>query len=303
MTESRPRILLIGSSGQVGREILRVLQHGEVEAEVIPASRSSPDPVLRVELERPETAQRLIDASRPHHVILAGAATNVSWCEKHPDESRVINVLGSEAIARAAHRADATLTFISTDYVFDGAHGPHGELDPTNPLNVYGAHKLAAEEAIHDTNPTNLVVRTCQVFGDDPRRVNYVMRVVDQLRAGQTVEAPNDLYGTPTFAPDLARQLLQLTLDGASGVWHVAGDTFLSRYELAEMSAAAFRCNQGTILEVTADQMDDPVSRPRRAGLRNDRLAAAGLLHRISPLREALAALAATDLASGGGVR
>lgn len=293
--DSLPVILLIGASGQVGREILKKTGKSELDAEVVPASRSSSDPTLRIELERPDSIERLIQETRPRHVILAGAATNVSWCESHPDESLIINFHGPETVATAALRAGATLTFISTDYVFDGADGPYGETDRTNPVNVYGAHKLAAEEAVLAAAPANLVVRTCQIFGDDPRRVNYVMRVVDQIRGGRIVEAPNDLYGTPTFAPDLARQVLQLTLDEAKGVWHVAGDTFLSRYELAEMAAAAFRCDEGMILQVTADHMNDPVSRPKRAGLRNDRLAMARLHHRMTPLRKALATLAAAD--------
>ena len=173
MTPQSSRVLVIGAAGQVGRELVAELgRRGTLE--VVAASRSDPDPDRQVQLERPETIERLIGAVRPDHVILTAAATDVAWCEDHPDESRVVNVLGTEAAARAAGGVGASFTFISTDYVFDGLSGPYGEDDATNPLNVYGAHKLSAEGAVMAADAANLVVRTCQVFGDDPRRTNFV---------------------------------------------------------------------------------------------------------------------------------
>jgi len=290
--QARPRrVLVIGSTGQVGRKLAAELVGRREPLVVVAASRSHPDPALQVDLERHQTIERLILTVQPDHVILAAAATNVTWCEEHPDRSWAINVLGTETAALVARRVGASFTFISTDYVFDGISGPYGESQPTNPINVYGAHKLSAEVAVMAANSANLVVRTCQVFGDDPRRSNFVVRVVDSLHRGETVDAAGDLFGTPTYAPDLARGLIDLTLSRASGIWHFAGDRFLSRYELAVMAASAFECKRGAIVEVTADQMEDPVNRPRRAGLRNDRLAASDRRY-VTPLRDALANLA-----------
>jgi dTDP-4-dehydrorhamnose reductase len=288
------RVLVIGATGQVGRELVAELTRYPGPLDVVAAARSHPDPAQQVHLERPETIERLVLAAEPNHVILTAAATNVAWCEVHPDESRAINVLGTEAAALAARRVGASFTFISTDYVFDGICGPYGEDERTNPINVYGAHKLDAEAAVMAADTTNLVVRTCQVFGDDPRRTNFVVRVADRLRADQTVEAAGDLFGTPTYAPDLARALAELTLTRASGIWNVAGDTFLSRYELATMVADAFGCERGPIVEVSANRMEDPVNRPHRAGLRSGRLEAGGF-HLITHLPEALDRLAAGE--------
>ena len=288
------RVLVIGATGQLGRELVRALQIWPQPVEVFTASRSDPDPDRRAWLEHPETLERVIAAVRPAHVILAAAATNVAWCEDNAGASHTINVVGTDAAARAAHRIGANLVFLSTDYVFDGEAGPYAESAATRPINVYGAHKLAAEEAVLEQNPGNLVVRTCQVFGDDPRRTNFVMRVVDRLRQGETVEAAGDLYGTPTYAPDLARILAEFALTSANGVWHVAGTTFLSRYELAHMAAAAFSCDRGSIVEVSTDHMDDPVNRPRRAGLLTHRLQVTGG-RATTPLADALRDLAAKE--------
>jgi dTDP-4-dehydrorhamnose reductase len=288
------RILVLGATGQVGQELIQELDRRPGPLEVVDASRSHADPSRRIQLERPETIERLVVAVVPDHVILAAAETNVARCEEHPEDSWRINVLGAEATAFAARRVGSSLTFISTDYVFDGLKGPYGEDEPTNPLNVYGAHKLAAETAALAADPMNLVIRTCQVFGLDPRRINFVVRVADQLRRNERVEAAGDLFGTPTYAPDLARALVDLTLAGSGGVWHVAGGSFLSRYELARMVAAAYGYEGGAIVEVSADQMDDSVTRPRLAGLRCERLAAASLSV-MRPIDESLQKLAAMD--------
>lgn len=289
-----PRVLVIGATGQVGRELVAELKRRPGRLEVVAASRSAPDQSRQLDLARPDTVERLIGSVRPDHVILAAAATNVVWCEEHPERSAAINVIGAEAVAKAARATRATLTFISTDYVFDGTRGPYAEDADTNPINVYGAHKLAAEAAILAVDPNNLIIRTCQVFGADPRRMNFVIRVTDQLRRGEPVEAAGDLFGTPTYAQDLARALVELTLSRASGIWHVAGNSFLSRYELARLVAVAFGFEHAAIVEVSADQMEDSVNRPRRAGLRTARLARAGI-GVITPINESLSTLAAEE--------
>ncbi|MEP7082642.1 MAG: sugar nucleotide-binding protein, partial [Chloroflexota bacterium] len=183
------RVLVIGASGQVGRQLIRELGRQSPAVDLVAASRSDPDPSRQVDLSRPETLERLISDVAPDHVILTAAATNVAWCETHPVESRAMNVQAPASAARAARRAGASLTFISTDYVFDGASGPYAEDAATNPINEYGTQKLDAESEVLAADSGNLVIRTCQVFGDDPRRTNFVIRVADQLRARERVEA------------------------------------------------------------------------------------------------------------------
>lgn len=293
----RPRILVIGAGGQVGRELVHELALREETVETVASSRSHADLALRVDLGLTETIDRVVDEVRPDHLLLVAAATNVRRCEENPNDSWNVNVLGTAATARAARRAGATLTFVSTDYVFDGRGGPYGEAGRPDPLNVYGAHKLAAERAIVAEDPRHLVIRTCQVFGDDPRRQNYVLKVADAVRNGDRIEAATDLFGTPTYAPDLARALVELTLSGATGLWHFAGIEYLSRHDLARRVAAACGCDPRVVVEVNADQMHDPVNRPRRAGLRNDRLAEAARAW-TTPLDAALRVLVGQDRAA-----
>lgn len=219
----------------------------------------------------------MVESDAPDHVLLTAAPTSVAWCEMHPDESRALMVTATVAIAATCRAVGSSLTFISTDYVFPGRSGPLGEQDPVGPLNVYGRHKLEAERAVLGTDPRNIVIRTCQVFGVDPRRKNYVLQVADLLRGGHAVDAAVNLFGTPTYAHDLVRTLLDLCLARERGIWHVAGETFLSRYALAIEVARAFGADASLVRSVTWDRSVDPVNRPLRAGLRNDRLREKGM--------------------------
>jgi dTDP-4-dehydrorhamnose reductase len=258
-------VLIIGATGQVGAA-LGAEARREHAGDVVLASRRS-HAGLRVELGMPESVDGLLDAVRPAHVFLAAAVTNVAWCEANEDEAFRINVAGTAAVAEACSRIDATLVFFSTDYVFDGADGPYVDDAETRPINVYGRHKLEAEKVVRAAADRNIVIRTCQVFGADNRRANFVLRTVDTIRSGREVAAATDMYGTPTYADDLAVCALALADGQHAGVWHVAGPTFLSRYDLAIRTAESFSLSKSLIVPVVADQFSDGVDRPRMAGL------------------------------------
>lgn len=285
--------MIVGATGQLGSGLVtRATAHPGVRR-VIAASREANARAVRIDLTEPATAESALQTIRPHLVILAAAATNVAWCEANPGKARQVNVDGTAAVAEACRRVDARLVFYSTDYVFDGAAGPYAEDAPTHPINIYGAHKLEAEQAVLGESDRNLVIRTCQVFGEDRHRRNYVLRVADQLRHGEAVRAAVDLFGTPTYAADLATVTLELIDQRASGVWHVGGPDFVSRHELALQVASCFGLDASTIEASGVDEMPDGVERPRLAGLRCTRLGEAAI--RLRSLAEALADLAARD--------
>jgi dTDP-4-dehydrorhamnose reductase len=281
-------VLVLGASGQVGRELLRQARIQSIDA--IAAGRAGVPTQFRFDLSSPHTIRPVIELTRCEVTFLVAAPTNVAWCEANPLEAHRMIVGGAGVAADAARQSRSALVFFSTDYVFGGANGPSGESDPVGPLNVYGRSKLEAETIVLDANPDNLVVRTCQVFGPDPRRMNFVLRVADRLAGKNSVAAADDLFGTPTFSPDLVSRVFELVASGASGAWHVAGSAYLSRYELAVAVARVYHLDPALVYAVPWDQAHDPVNRPRRGGLRNDRLAARGVPE-MTPLNDALAKL------------
>jgi len=259
------RIAVVGAGGQVGRQLVDAAQRAGLDFAQI--ARAGTEPMLRADLRDPQSIESALRFARPSHVVLAAAATNVAYCEENPADSWAVNVDGTAAVERVASWLEVPLVFLSTDYVFDGTAGPYHEEAVPNPINEYGRQKLQAERLVR-ARADNLVVRTCQVFGPDPRRMNYVLRVADALAAGRRVEAEQDLYGTPTYSVDLASSLLLLLAAGATGTWHVAGDLWLSRFDLAREVARVVGRDETSIAPI---ETGGAIPRPRLSGLRSIR--------------------------------
>ena len=193
-------------------------------------------------------------------------------------------------------RSGAVLLFFSSDYVFDGKSGPYNSAQP-RPINVYGSQKLEAERVVLNASDRNVVIRTCQVYGPDPRRANFVLRTSDELREGRVVRVRDDLFGTPTYAPDLARETMRLLAKGNGGLWHVAGEDFVSRYQLAVSLCRAFGFNSSLITATSSTTATDVAPRPLRSGLIRSRRVSTEVATMETPLSEGLAALASMEVA------
>jgi dTDP-4-dehydrorhamnose reductase len=287
------RVLVLGASGQLGSELVQQLNQID-GLTVYSASRG--DPRHRFDLHAPVSVAELIAEIRPTAVFHAAAGGGVAWCEGHPEESWVVTVESAGLAATMCNEVRAKLVFFSTDYVFDGSEGRSSEAALPSPLNVYGRHKLAAEALVLATSQSNLVLRTCQLFGRDSKRRNFVYQVIDAIRTGRNFEADADLFGTPTWTHDLARVAVSLVLADESGTWHAAGEDYLSRYKLATLTANAFGLAADRVTPRLVHKPTDGVERPKRAGLTNGRLHDRGWIE-MTPLKTALSSVAASEVA------
>lgn len=284
---SEPRYLVIGGAGLVGSHVLRALRGREVLATY---NRSPFSHGVRLDLTDPAAVERQLDTTRPDVVILAAADPYVERCEAEPEATRLINVEGPRSVAAAAARIGATVVVFSSEYVFDGTRGAYSEDDPTAPLNEYGRQKVALE-GIARLAGEHLICRTSGVFGDDARRKNFVLQLVDALRAGQTFAVPSDQIITPTDAGSLARAVVELVERGFRGTFHVVGPERLARPDFARRVAAAFGLDPAPLRPTPTAELGLKAQRPPRAGLRDDKLWAA-LGHGLVPVDEALHELA-----------
>jgi dTDP-4-dehydrorhamnose reductase len=247
---------------------------------VVPIRRK--EGVLRADIRDRTAVRDALGRARPDAVILTAAATNVTWCEDNPAESREINVVGTQVVADEVAALGVRLVFLSSDYVFDGSSGPYRVGDEPSPINEYGRQKLAAEQIIRASSSSNVVVRTCQLFGPDSGRRNFVFHVADALRRDGVVTASRNMYGTPTYSPLLAHELLILAQATTKQEWHISGPDLVSRFELATRVAQAFGPENASVL-ASAGSPDD-VPRPLRSGLVSDVT--------MPPLADSLRALA-----------
>ncbi len=192
---SRPRILLVGAAGQVGRELERSFADaGEMSA----YNRDTLD------LAAPDDLRAAVRSAVPNVILNAAAYTAVDRAETEPETAMAINAHAPRVLAEEASRTDALLVHYSTDYVFDGSKaGPWVETDEPNPLNVYGASKLAGEKAIREAGGKYLILRTSWVYG--PHGNNFLRTMLRLGRERDSVKIVDDQFGAPTSSMELAR--------------------------------------------------------------------------------------------------
>ena len=214
------RVLVIGSTGQLARALA---QHARPTAHL---GRNSLD--LSVEPARIETlvADAIAEAGDIVGVINAAAYTAVDAAEDDYATALVVNGNAPGAIARAARGAGLPFVHISTDYVFDGrADAPLSPDAPTNPVNAYGASKLAGEKAVADVGGPHAVLRTSWVY--DGHGKNFLTTMLRLADTRDSLSVVADQIGRPTYAADLADAALS-ALDGLasdpsrSGIYHVS---------------------------------------------------------------------------------
>ena len=229
------RLLLLGNQGQLGWELHRSLAPlGELVALDQP----------QLDLTDLESLRAVIRSSHPDVILNATAYTAVDRAESEPYLAQRINVHAPEAMAEEALRLPAALIHYSTDFVFNGeTDRPYTEADAPDPLNVYGATKLAGEQAIRAVGGAYLILRTSWVYS--LRRKCFVTQVLGWARNSRNLRLASDQYGSPTWSRILAETtaLLIARLGGSprdrlrevAGLYHLAGDGAASRHEWGKL--------------------------------------------------------------------
>lgn len=205
---------------------------------------------------------------RPTRIIHAAAITQADDCERDPIGCWAVNVTATRFLLQAAGAVGATITYVSTDFVFDGVGGPYVESDMPGPVNYYGSSKLAAERAVMASGLSWGIVRTVLVYGrtDHQARQNIMTWVRDNLEAGRPIRVVDDQVRTPTWAGDLARGTHLVAASGAGGIWHISGADVLTPYEMAVSTARYLGLDTSLMTRVTADSFSQPARRPLRTG-------------------------------------
>lgn len=263
MVSQADRWLVIGAGGQVGGALCEVLCGQAVESR-----RSGPWGLdLSDVVAEPDLAASLLDRVAPEVVVVASAMTNVEACEDELDAAWRINAHAPAVLAAAAARRRTKVVFLSTDYVFDGTDGPYDETRRPNPISAYGRTKLAGEDAVLSSDPSNLVVRTTVVYGPEEQGRNFAYRLARDLSQGRLLPVPADQVGTPTYNRDLAERLIEAVRDGAEGIVHVTGGERLGRSVFARRLAARAGLNPDLIRDVKTLELGQKARRPLDAGL------------------------------------
>jgi dTDP-4-dehydrorhamnose reductase len=201
-----PRILLIGSQGQVGYELRRSLRP---LGEIVCAARKPAAGELAIDLTDAAAVARTIREVRPRLIVNAAAYTLVDQAEKEPGLAHAINGTAPGVIQTAANEIGAAVVHYSTDYVFDGSgDAPWSETDAVGPLGVYGASKCAGERAVADAGGSHLVLRTSWVYG--VHGANFVKKILTLALDREQLRIVADQHGAPTSARAIADVTAQM---------------------------------------------------------------------------------------------
>ena len=262
--KKEPRFLLIaGANGSLGRAFARITEHRGIPRILV--SRSAMD------IGSMDSISAALQKYNPWAVVNTAGYVNVDSAEQNAAQCLRENTEGAIHLATAcAERGIPFLTF-SSDLVFAGEQRhPYVESDLPSPLSVYGQSKWQAEQGVLHAHPEALVVRTSAFFGpwDD---FNFVSLVLRRLERGERVTSASDLYVTPTCVPDLVHNVLDLFIDGETGIWHVANPDVMSWSELAHFSARMFGHSSGRIESKSWKEMGYVAQRPLFSALSSER--------------------------------
>lgn len=228
MDQRKKRVLITGADGQLGSE-LRDIWLSDALFEVIFVNRET------LPLDELDRIYERVLSHKADYIIHAAAYTAVDKAESEPKQADLINHLASVEIAKAARDGNAKLIFISTDYVFQGDSAiPLSEDHPTNPINIYGQSKLAAELGIQAILPQAIIIRTSWVYSIYGK--NFVKTMIQLMKTKDEIQVVADQEGSPTYALDLAKALKNIILSGmwVGGIYHYSNEGKTTWYKFAE---------------------------------------------------------------------
>jgi dTDP-4-dehydrorhamnose reductase len=266
------RVLITGANGLLGQRIAAicnvharctVLATGQGMSR-LPVSV----PYQPMDITDRDGVQRVLQGFQPDVVLHAAALTQVDYCEQHREHCDTVNVDGTRNVLEVSAMLGSRFIFVSTDFVFDGQHGPYREDDPVQPVNYYGDCKLRAEQMVQSSGLDWTIVRTVLVYGvaDNMRRSNILLWAVDNLYNKRPIRVVEDQWRTPTLVGDLAEGCLQIILRNVQGIWHLSGAEYMTPFDLVMRVAEHFGLDTGLVRPTNATEFIEIATRPPKTG-------------------------------------
>jgi dTDP-4-dehydrorhamnose reductase len=261
----KPRALaIVGATGTLGQALAAACEQRGLTCELLDRKR--------LDLQDGQRVEQALSAIRPWAVINAAGYVRVDDAERDRARCLAVNAQGAARLAEVCQRLGARMVTFSSDLVFDGqTERPYVERDTPAPLSVYGHSKLQAEQRVTELLPQALIVRTSAFFG--PRdRANFVTETLRRVGRGEHVRAAADVTVSPTYVPHLVDACLDLLIDGATGIYHLANQSAVSWFELAKQAAQAASLSDERIVPCRLDELGLAARRPAYSALGSERV-------------------------------
>ena len=274
------KILLTGANGLLGRHLVKKLAEKGYEVIATAKGESKINSIsngkvkfFSLDITDGAAVNKLMNEVRPDVLLHTAAMTQVDECELNKIDCWNTNVTATRFLIDSAKETKSRIIFISTDFVFDGLHGPYKEEDEPNPVNYYGSTKLAAEKAVIQSGLDWAIVRTVLVVGntEDGQRQNILTWVKEKLEKGETIKVVDDQVRTPTYVEDLADGIILILEKKSKGIFHIAGKDTLTPYQIARQTAEFLKLNSKLIEKSDASNFTQAALRPPTTGFKIDK--------------------------------
>lgn len=255
------KILVTGASGLLGKKVFSLLKRKHDVTGTCFNSKKAQH-LTKLDLTDLVGIDNFLDHQKPEAVIHIAAITDINTSEQHPYLAKLVNADAAIAIARWCKRNAAQMVYISSDYVFDGEHGPYEEDSEPAPVQIYGFTKLLGEAVMKESSEAAVVrVAILHGFNDFDDKPVVTTEVVEALKAGSKLTLDSGRLKYPTLIDDVAEGLGVIVKNKLSGIFHLAGSEGVTRYEWALRIARLFNLDESLL---TADPDKDSKALPRR---------------------------------------
>lgn len=267
------RIVVIGSTGQLGTDLMKVL--GKKHQAIGLTHRE-------IEVSDGNSCQ-IIKDYRPEIVVNTAAFHKTDQCEEEPMKTFLVNAVGAKNVAEVSKETGAVTVFISTDYVFDGSKSePYTEDDVPNPINTYGISKLAGELYTRK-NPKHYVVRVASLFGAagaSGKGGNFIETMIAKAKGNEPIKVVDDMWMSPTYTKDAAETIKKIIeLNVPYGVYHATNSGYCSWFEFAKEIFNMTGLNPN-LTPIKTNQLQMKAQRPQFSALKSTKLPQHGITMR-----------------------
>ncbi len=275
------KILITGSNGLLGQKLVYKLKN-KTNITCIATARGENRLVDKtgyeyasLDITNYDNVASVFGTYLPDVVINTAAMTNVDACETDKEVCWLMNTTSVdyqvkvlEALSTQYPDYKPHFIHLSTDFIFDGTHGPLDETEIPNPLSYYAESKLAAEKIVQNSTLHWAMARTVLVYGivDNMSRSNIVLWVKQNLEQRKTINVVDDQFRTPTLAEDLADGCILIAEKKARGIYNISGKDFLSILELAHLVADYYKLDKSLIKPSKSADIKQPAKRPPITG-------------------------------------
>jgi len=278
------KLLVTGASGLLGHKIVQLaLKRGHEVYSLFNEHPTNFGNPVKLDLTNQSQVSETIIKLKPEAIVQAAAYTDVDGCEINRDMAWKVNAEATKHVAIASANINSHITYVSTDYVFDGEKGFYSEEDQPNPISHYGYTKLKGEGFVKKHVKEWCIARSSAIYGwNQAKKLNFATWLINNLKHGKEVKVLTDQCVSPTLNTNLAEMLLEIAERKTTGILNTAGATRINRHQFALKLAEVFNLDTHLIRPARMNDMSWSAKRPGDSSLNVSR---ANAILNMKPLK------------------